>query len=46
MVFNIGVMVGAIVLGFMSDKYGRKKVFISSCVLQVSNNNKHKQKFI
>lgn len=34
MVFNFGVMFGAIVFGFLSDKYGRKKSFITALLLQ------------
>jgi len=34
MVFNFGVMFGAILFGFLSDKFGRKKTFISALVIQ------------
>ncbi len=34
MVFNFGVMFGAIFFGFMSDKFGRKKSFISALLAQ------------
>lgn len=35
MIFNFGVMFGAIVFGFVSDKYGRKVAFLSALMLQV-----------
>jgi MFS family permease len=34
MVFNFGVMFGAILFGFLSDKFGRKKSFIFALVAQ------------
>jgi len=34
MIFNFGVMFGAILFGFLSDKFGRKKAFVSALVLQ------------
>ena len=34
MVFNFGVMFGALIFGFLSDKFGRKKSFVAACVLQ------------
>ncbi|XP_050069262.1 organic cation transporter protein-like [Anopheles maculipalpis] len=33
--FMVGVMVGSIVFGYLSDKYGRKPIFFASLVLQV-----------
>ena len=34
MVFNLGVMVGGMLFGFLSDKFGRKKSFISALLIQ------------
>jgi len=34
MVFNFGVMFGAILFGFLSDKFGRKRTFVTSLVVQ------------
>lgn len=34
MVFNFGVMFGAILFGFLSDKFGRKKSFVFALVAQ------------
>jgi len=34
MVFNFGVMFGAIAFGFLSDKFGRKKPFVAALVIQ------------
>jgi len=34
MVFNFGVMFGAILFGFLSDKFGRKRSFIFALVTQ------------
>jgi len=34
MVFNFGVMFGAILFGFLSDKFGRKKPFVAALVIQ------------
>jgi len=34
MVLNFGVMFGAIMFGFLSDKFGRKKSFVTALVIQ------------
>jgi len=34
MVFNLGVMAGALLFGFLSDKFGRKRTFIAALVSQ------------
>jgi len=34
MVFNFGVMFGAMMFGFLSDKFGRKKSLVSALVIQ------------
>jgi len=34
-VFNVGVMLGAILFGFLSDKFGRKRCFVCALFLQV-----------
>ena len=34
MFFNLGVMFGGLVFGFLADEYGRKKCFVFSCVAQ------------
>ena len=34
MVFNFGVMFGAILFGFLSDKFGRKKAFVAALMTQ------------
>ena len=34
MIFNVGVMVGAMIFGFLSDKFGRKRAFISALLIQ------------
>ncbi|KAK2183998.1 hypothetical protein NP493_287g03011 [Ridgeia piscesae] len=33
-VFNVGVMLGAILFGFLSDKFGRKRCFVCALFLQ------------
>lgn len=33
-VFNIGLVIGAVLCGYSSDKYGRRRILIFGCFLQ------------